>query len=112
MPKANRGKITLCFIQPGGRKQTVAVAAGTTVMNAAVDHGVPGIDAICGGSCSCATCHVYVDAPWNRIIGPPLDDELQLLSALDGKHDDSRLGCQIKVSRAMDGMTLRIPAAT
>ncbi len=112
MTKSSRGKITLCFIEADGRRRTVAAVAGNTVMNAAVDHGVIGIEAICGGSCSCGTCHVYVDAPWLEIVGPPQDDELQLLSALDGKHDDSRLGCQIKVSREMDGMTLRIPAAT
>ena len=112
MAKPDSGRITLHFMEPTGRRREVTVAAGTTVMEAAVSHGVAGIEAICGGNCSCGTCHVYVDAPWNRIVGPAEGAELELLSAVDYMQPESRLGCQIKTTRKMNGMTLRIPAST
>ena len=111
MSKSETITVRVCFIDARGRRHEVVAATGLTVMQAAVAHGVAGIDAICGGACSCATCHVYVDAPWYERVGPPLGAELELLFALDESRDDSRLGCQVTLVQALDGMTLRVPAA-
>ena len=67
-----------------------------------------GVEAICGGMCSCATCHCYIDAKWNVQLPPRQDDELELLEELDGFQDNSRLTCQIEFTEALDGLELII----
>jgi 2Fe-2S ferredoxin len=79
-------------------------------METAVRHNVPGIDADCGGACSCATCHVFVDEAWQTLLGAPSDIERALLECLDGAQPNSRLSCQISTCANMDGLVLRLPA--
>ena len=79
-------------------------------MHAAVDNGIAGIDAICGGACSCATCHVYVDAPWFSLVGAAQGAERELLSCMDEMREESRLGCQITIGPHLDGLTVRVAA--
>lgn len=67
-----------------------------------------GVGAICGGMCSCATCHVYVDAVWLARLPPPMLDETELLAALSGFRAESRLSCQIDFTDALDGLRLEI----
>jgi 2Fe-2S ferredoxin len=101
-------KIT--FIQPDGESQVVAAEPGVTVMEAAKLASVPGIEAECGGACACATCHVYVDQAWREKVGTPSDMEEDMLDFAFDVRDESRLACQIKVTPALDGLVLRVPA--
>ena len=76
----------------------------------ATNNDIPGILATCGGSCSCATCHVYVDDDWlDKLPGPELEESDMLDTAHDLK-DNSRLSCQIVVSEELDGLTVTTPA--
>ena len=101
-------KIT--FIQPDGETQVVEAEPGVTVMEAAKLHNVPGIEAECGGACACATCHVYVDAAWRAKTGSPAEMEEDMLDFAFDVREESRLCCQIKVSGALEGLILRVPA--
>ncbi len=67
-----------------------------------------GIAAICGGMCSCATCHIYVDAAWQQRLPPAMSDEKELLSELSHYQDNSRLSCQVEYTAALDGLTVTI----
>jgi ferredoxin, 2Fe-2S len=84
---------------------------GFTLMQLALTHGVPGIVGECGGVMSCATCHVYVDEAWYGRLPAPLQAELDMLEFADDPTAFSRLGCQIKVRDALDGLVVRVPKA-
>jgi 2Fe-2S ferredoxin len=100
-------KIT--YIDENDREITVEVPEGWSVMEGAVKNGVAGIDADCGGACACATCHVYVEPEWLSKLPAKEEMELSMLDfALDVKAN-SRLSCQIKVTKALDGMVVRTP---
>lgn len=101
-------KIT--FIQPDGSAQSVEASPGVTVMEAAKLENVPGIEAECGGACACATCHVYVDEAWRDKTGSPSQMEEDMLDFAFDVRPESRLSCQIKVTRELDGLVLRVPA--
>lgn len=101
-------KIT--FVQPNGTQQVVDAAAGVTVMEAAKLHSIDGITAECGGACACATCHVYVDDAWSEKVGKPSSMEEDMLDFAFDVRSTSRLSCQIKVSAALDGLVVHIPA--
>ena len=66
------------------------------------------VEAICGGLCSCATCHVYVEPDWFRRLSPIEDDEEELLDSLEGRRDVSRLSCQIELTPELDGITVTV----
>lgn len=100
-------KIT--FIDQDGERRTVEAEAGSTVMEAAVRNDVPGIDAECGGACSCATCHVYVDDGWKDAVGAPQPMEEDMLDFAYDVRPSSRLSCQIKVTPALDGLVVTTP---
>lgn len=102
--------VKITFIQPDGAAQTVTAEEGLTVMEAAKMADVPGIDAECGGACACATCHVYVDPSWRDKTGAPSDMEEDMLDFAFDVREESRLCCQIKVTTALDGLLLRVPA--
>lgn len=101
-------KIT--FIQPDGAVQTVEAEPGLTVMEAAKINNVPGIEAECGGACACATCHVYVDEGCRAKTGKPEPMEEDMLDFAFDVREESRLCCQIKVTAALDGLVVRVPA--
>lgn len=100
-------KIT--YIQADGTAQTVEAAVGATVMETAVDNDIDGIVAECGGACSCATCHVYVDAAWSERAGTPDAMEDGMLDCVIDRRDSSRLSCQISVTDQLDGLVVHIP---
>jgi len=100
-------KIT--FIQPDGSRQEVVAEPGMTVMEAARKELVPGIEAECGGACSCATCHVYVEETWRENVGPPSEMEEDMLDFAFEVRPSSRLSCQIKVSEDLDGLVVSVP---
>ena len=98
------------YIEPDGRARTMVVAAGTSVMRGAVDAGVQGIEAQCGGLCACATCHCYVQEAWLDKLPAPSDDEKLMLSNVAAeRRPNSRLSCQLIVEPALDGLTVEFP---
>ncbi|MBB5189199.1 2Fe-2S ferredoxin [Zhongshania antarctica] len=101
------GSIT--FIEHNGTQHAVDLEPGKSLMQIALDNGIPGIDADCGGVCACGTCHVIVEGACAKIIGGATDDELQMLDLTPERTDTSRLACQIIASDAMDGMVARLP---
>jgi 2Fe-2S ferredoxin len=100
-------KIT--FIDHSGEKRTVEAEPGSTVMENAIRNDIPGIEAECGGACSCATCHVYVDDAWAEIVGGPQPMEEDMLDFAYDVRPNSRLSCQIKVTPALDGLVVTTP---
>jgi 2Fe-2S ferredoxin len=96
------------YIQPNGEPKTVDVRAGTTAMEAAVDNDVAGIVAECGGACSCATCHVYVDPAWVDKLPPPEPQEDGMLDCVLDRRTNSRLSCQIVIRDDLDGLVVRV----
>jgi ferredoxin, 2Fe-2S len=100
---------TVTFISFEGKHHTVDVPVGESLMRAATDNNVPGIDGDCGGMCACATCHVYVDSPWAEKLEARNDKESDMLSFTNELRDNSRLACQITISPALDGLTVSMP---
>ena len=99
------------FIDPNGKEHDVEVPTGWSVMEGAVKNLIPGIDADCGGACACATCHVYVDAPWLAKLAPKSEMEETMLDFAPDVRANSRLSCQIPVTEELDGMVVRTPKA-
>lgn len=97
------------FINHDGKEDDVHVASGTTVMHAAVDNGVSGILADCGGACSCATCHCYIDDAWVAKTGEPDEVEAEMLDFVMERKPNSRLSCQIVVNDELDGLVVHLP---
>jgi ferredoxin, 2Fe-2S len=93
----------ITYVLPDGSEQTVDVPAGQSVMDGSVRNNLPGIVAECGGSCSCATCHVHVDPQWADAFDEPISEETDLVEFLDGSDERSRLSCQLIVSEACAG---------
>jgi len=101
-------KIT--YIEHNGKSHTLEVANGLTVMEGAVQNNIPGIDADCGGSCACATCHVYVDEKWFNKLPNKESAEEDMLDMASEPKPLSRLSCQLTVSDAMDGLVVKMPS--
>jgi 2Fe-2S ferredoxin len=108
------GSLTVTFVQQDGREQTITTAeAGESAMAVARANGVPGILADCGGCCSCATCHVYVDPAWQDAVGPPDEVEVSTLDMVsDLQRPNSRLCCQITLRPELDGLKLTVAPNT
>ena len=101
-------KIT--YIEHDGTTHTVDAEIGATVMETALKHSVTGIVAECGGSCTCATCMVYVDEAWIEKVGKRNDEEEDQLDFAFDVKPNSRLACQIKVTEELDGLVVHTPA--
>lgn len=98
------------YVLKDGSERRIDVPEGTSVMLGAIQNNVPGIDAECGGCCSCATCHVYVDPAFADKVPPPDVTENDLLSGVAAERKPtSRLSCQINMTAALDGLIVRIP---
>ncbi|MCQ9154938.1 2Fe-2S iron-sulfur cluster-binding protein [Acidomonas methanolica] len=101
---------SVTFRQCDGTPRTVEAAAGTSLMQVAIQNNVRGIEAECGGACACATCHVLIDPLCAALIPPPGADEDEMLEGVAaGRTADSRLACQVTIQPELDGMTVRIP---
>jgi 2Fe-2S ferredoxin len=98
----------IIFIEHNGTRHEIDAADGESVMRAALDQSIPGIDGDCGGCCSCATCHGYVETP---MIGLPErnDTEIAMLAGCNNVQENSRLTCQIVIFPELDGLTIRLP---
>ena len=97
------------YIQPDGSVRAVNIKPGTSVMQGALDNAIDGMLAECGGSCSCATCHCYVDKKWFGKAGTPGSTEIQMLDFVVELKENSRLGCQIIVDDGLDGIIVQMP---
>jgi ferredoxin, 2Fe-2S len=97
------------YIDHAGTARTIEAELGSTVMETAIKHGVPGIEAECGGACACATCHVYVDEAWREATGTPDAMEVDMLDFASDLRESSRLSCQIKVRPELDGLVVHTP---
>ena len=102
MPKIN-------FVDSDGTNREVETKNGTSVMEAAVQNMIPGIDADCGGACACATCHVYVSNDWMDKLNTKDDMEDSMLDFAEDVQENSRLSCQILMNDQLDGITVTTP---
>lgn len=98
------------YIEHGGELRIVDVPVGHTVMEGGRNAGVAGIVAECGGACSCATCHVYVDPDWVDRLPAKESMEIDMLDFAPGMNPErSRLGCQIRITADLDGLIVNVP---
>jgi 2Fe-2S ferredoxin len=94
-------------IDHSGNTHQLDAVEGWRVMEIIREHGID-IEAVCGGACACATCHVVVEPDWAEKLHPPRDDEESMLDSLPGVAETSRLSCQIIYQTALDGLALRL----
>jgi len=110
-PRANKDAMPkITYIEYDGTEHTVEAELGSTVMETALKNDIGGIVAECGGGCTCATCLVHVDEKWFPQVGPPSEEENQMLDTAFEVKDTSRLSCQIKVTEELDGLIVRTPS--
>ena len=100
-------KIT--YVEHSGKSHTIQVKNGLTVMEGAVQNNIPGIDADCGGSMACATCHVYVKEEWFNKLPKKEDGEEDMLDMAYEPSKFSRLSCQLTVSDELEGLVVNLP---
>lgn len=100
-------KIT--YITHDGTATEVEATVGSTVMQTAVDNFIDGILAECGGACSCATCHCYIDETWQEKVGEANPLEKEMLDFAVEPKENSRLSCQIDVTEELDGLVVHLP---
>ena len=100
-------KIT--YVEHSGKIHTIQVQNGLTVMEGAVQNNIPGIDADCGGSMACATCHVYVKEEWFNKLPKKEDGEEDMLDMAYEPSKFSRLSCQLTVSDELEGLVVKLP---
>ena len=101
--------VRITYIEHNGTSHVVEMEEGRSVMEGAIQNNIPGIVAECGGACSCATCHAYIDKQWLKEVGPAGEDEADMLEFVDKPTPNSRLTCQIEVSENLDGLVVRLP---
>ena len=101
-------KIT--YTDDKGISKTIEVEKGLTVMEGAIQNNIPGIDADCGGSMACATCHVYVEEKWLDKLPKPEEGEVDMIDMAYEPKKNSRLSCQLIISEDLDGLVVTTPA--
>ncbi len=99
----------ITYVDFQGKQTIVEAKTGQTLMEAATQNDVDGIDADCGGACACATCHVYIDSNWTSQLGQADDLEQEMLEVAENVEQNSRLACQIELSDALDGLVVTTP---
>eukprot|EP00456_Euglypha_rotunda_P062017 TRINITY_DN52011_c0_g1_i1.p3 TRINITY_DN52011_c0_g1~~TRINITY_DN52011_c0_g1_i1.p3 ORF type:complete len:107 (+),score=18.21 TRINITY_DN52011_c0_g1_i1:89-409(+) len=103
--------VRITYVEHSGAEHAVESPVGVSIMEAAKNNMVPGIEADCGGACACATCHVFFDGEWSARVGEPNAQEADMLDVVDERQPSSRLSCQITVSETLDGVIVRLPAS-
>ena len=101
----------MVFIENNGNRKEVDAPIGLSVMEIAHRHGVD-IEGACDGSLACSTCHVIVEPAWSAKLDEPSEDEEDMLDLAFGLTETSRLGCQIVMSEALNGLTVKLPEET
>lgn len=100
-------KIT--YVTHDGAENQVDVAVGMTIMEGAIQNGVDGIEAVCGGNCYCGTCRIYISDQWLEKLAPAQEEELAMIEASGEENPNTRLACQIPVTEALDGIRVTTP---
>ena len=101
----------MTFIERDGTRREVDAPLGMSVLEIARRHDID-IEGACEGSLACSTCHVIVDPGWFRRLAEPTEDEEDMLDLAFGLTETSRLGCQIVITEALDGLVVKLPAGT
>jgi len=101
--------IKITFLFAGNRKHTIEAKIGQTLLDIAKENAIDEIEGACGGAMACSTCHVIVDPSWYGKLPSPAMDETDMLDLASGLTKTSRLGCQIRLTEALDGLTVRVP---
>jgi ferredoxin, 2Fe-2S len=99
----------ITYIEHDGTQHVVEVEPGYSLMQAALDNMIEGIVAECGGACSCATCHCYIDEAWSDKLGEANPIEKEMLEFAEDTRETSRLSCQIDVTQEHDGLVVHLP---
>jgi len=101
------------FIKPDGTQQTIQADAGLSLLEIAHSNGLADdLEGACEGSLACSTCHVIVEKPWFNLLPAAVEDEEDMLDLAFGLTATSRLGCQVILTNELDGLTVKIPAAS
>ncbi len=101
--------VKITYIDNDGESRSVNAEEGSTVMETALRNDIPGIEAECGGACACATCHVYVEEEWFAKLPKAQQMEEDMLDFASDVRPTSRLSCQIKVAKDIDGLVVTTP---
>jgi ferredoxin, 2Fe-2S len=110
-PMFEQRMVKIIYVDHHGTRREVDVKEGLSVMEGAVRHAIPGIEGDCGGAGACATCHVYVDPQWLSKLKAPNELERGMLKLAVAPDETSRLACQIEVTKALEGLTVRTPVS-
>lgn len=98
----------ITYVDVDGTRYDCEIASGLSLMEGAINNGVPGILAICGGSCACSTCHAYIDDAWAERVGGPNDIEDATLDLANDRRPTSRLTCQVQIDDSLDGLVVHV----
>lgn len=101
--------VRVTYVSHAGNATTVEVSPGATLMEAAIQNGVEGIEAVCGGNCYCGTCRVHIAPEWLAKLVPAAEEELAMIEAAGDDDPHARLGCQVPITEAMDGICVTTP---
>lgn len=104
-------ELHITFITKDGEQISLEAAEGDNLMDIAQAHGLD-VEGACGGSCACSTCHMIIDPEFYDTMEEPSDDENDMLDLAFGLTETSRLGCQVKMSKDLDGVRVALPAMT
>lgn len=98
----------ITVVDQSGQSKALEATEGRTLMEVIRDNGFDELLALCGGCCSCATCHVHIDPAYMDKLSPISDDESDLLDSSDHRNEYSRLSCQVPVTPELEGLTVTI----
>ena len=101
--------VAITYVEHNGTRHTVDVEPGSNLMIGATLNMVPGVDGMCGGICSCATCHCYIPESWRGRLPAAGEGERGMLEGASHRRDNSRLGCQVIVSEELNGLEVQLP---
>jgi 2Fe-2S ferredoxin len=101
--------VSVTYVTHDGRESSVDVPIGHTLMEGAIENGVDGIEAVCGGNCYCGTCRIYLSSDWLTRLPPAEDDELAMIEASEDAAPNVRLACQVRMTEALEGIRLTTP---
>ena len=99
----------ITYVEFNGQEHTIDVEENMSLMEGSTINLLPGIEGMCGGICSCCTCHVYIEPAWAAKVNPMTEGEKKLLEGSQHHKENSRLGCQVIVTCEMDGMRVHLP---
>jgi 2Fe-2S ferredoxin len=98
------------YVLADGSRRSLGLSVGASLMEGATGNAIPGVLGDCGGSCACATCHVYIEDARAAVLPPPSEMENELLNGVAAeRRPTSRLGCQVRVTAELDGLVVVLP---